>query len=132
MAPRKVGTKPVQKDEMEYEFMLNFVIDIDHIADTSKDNTQMFEGHPQKITAEVGRKLYKWLELGVDVKTEEENERNNLIAQIKEIASTNDEATKMLSEIEFKTNQKLEDFNMKFLRVALERLQPFSESGEKE
>ncbi|EOO33942.1 hypothetical protein IIU_02682 [Bacillus cereus VD133] len=123
MAPRKVGTKPVQKDEMEYEFMLNFVIDIDHVADTSKDNTQMFEGNPQKITVEVGRKLYQWLELGIDVKAEEENERNNLIAQIKEIASTSEDATKMLSEIEFKTNQKLEDFNMKYLKVALERLQ---------
>lgn len=123
MAPRKIGTKPVQKDEMEYEFMLNFVIDIEHVASTSKDNTQMFEGHPQKITAEVGRKLYQWLELGIDVKAKEENERNTLIAQIKEIVSTSDDAAKMLSEIEFKTNQKLEDFNMKYLSVALERLQ---------
>ncbi|QWG94664.1 AAA family ATPase [Bacillus toyonensis] len=123
MAPRKVGTKPVQKEEMEYEFMLNFFIDIDHVADTSKDNTQMFEGHPQKITAEVGRKLYQWLELGIDVKAEEENKRNNLIAQIKEIVNTSDDAAKMLSEIEFKTSQKLDDFNMKFLTVALERLQ---------
>ncbi|MBF7147068.1 AAA family ATPase [Bacillus toyonensis] len=123
MAPRKVGTKPVQKEEMEYEFMLNFVIDIDHVAGTSKDNTQMFEGHPQKITAEIGRKLYQWLELGIDVKAEEENKRNNLIAQIKEIVNTSDDAAKMLSEIEFKTNQKLEDFNMKYLSVALERLQ---------
>jgi len=131
MAPRKVGTKPVQKDEMEYEFMLNFVIDIDHIADTSKDNTQIFEGNPQKITAEVGRKLYQWLELGIDVKAEEENDRNNLIAQIKEIASTSEDATKMLSEIEFKTNQKLEDFNMKYLKVALERLQAFNNKEEK-
>ncbi|PEK39303.1 hypothetical protein CN586_28930 [Bacillus toyonensis] len=125
MAPRKVGTKPVQKEEMEYEFMLNFVIDIDHVADTSKDNTQMFEGHPQKITAEIGRKLYQWLELGIDVKAEEENKRNNLIAQIKEIVNTSDDAAKMLSEIEFKTSQKLDDFNMKFLTVALERLQEF-------
>ncbi|MEW9578118.1 AAA family ATPase [Bacillus toyonensis] len=123
MAPRKVGTKPVQKEEMEYEFMLNFVIDIDHVADTSKDNTQMFEGHPQKINTEVGRKLYQWLELGIDVKAEEENKRNNLIAQIKEIVNISDDAAKMLSEIEFKTNQKLDDFNMKFLTVALERLQ---------
>ncbi|MGX5572713.1 AAA family ATPase [Bacillus toyonensis] len=123
MAPRKVGTKPVQKEEMEYEFMLNFVIDIDHVADTSKDNTQMFEGHPQKITPEVGRKLYQWLELGIDVKAEEENKRNNLIAQIKEIVNTSDDAAKMLSEIEFKTSQKLDDFNMKYLSVALERLQ---------
>ncbi|HDR4881371.1 TPA: AAA family ATPase [Bacillus cereus] len=131
MAPRKVGTKPVQKDEMEYEFMLNFVIDIDHVANTSKDNTQMFEGNPQKITTEVGRKLYQWLELGIDVKAEEENERNNLIAQIKGIASTSEDATKMLSEIECKTNQKLEDFNMKYLKVALERLQAFNNKEEK-
>ncbi|PGW44786.1 AAA family ATPase [Bacillus thuringiensis] len=131
MAPRKVGTKPVQKDEMEYEFMLNFVIDIDHVADTSKDNTQMFEGNPQKITAEVGHKLYRWLELGIDVKAEEENERNNLIAQIKEIVSASEDATKMLSEIECKTNQKLDDFNMKYLNAALDRLQVFNNKEEK-
>lgn len=122
MAPRKVGTKPVQKDEMEYEFMLNFVIDIDHVATTSKDNTQMFEGHPQKITPEVGRKLYQWLELGIDVQAEEAAKRDKLIQEIKEIANSSEEAAKMLSEIEFKTNQKLDDFNMKFLIVALERL----------
>ncbi|MED1302628.1 hypothetical protein BK704_20590 [[Bacillus thuringiensis] serovar konkukian] len=123
MAPRKVGTKPVQKDEMEYEFMLNFVIDIDHVANTSKDNTQMFEGHPQKITAEVGRKLYQWLELGIDVQAEEAAKRDKLIQEIKEIANASEEAAKILSGIEFKTNQKLDDFNMKFLTVALERLQ---------
>ncbi|MGE7429062.1 AAA family ATPase [Bacillus thuringiensis] len=131
MAPRKVGTKPVQKDEMEYEFMLNFVIDIDHVADTSKDNTQMFEGNPQKITAEVGRKLYQWLELGIDVKAEEENERNNLIAKIIEIVESSDEAAKMLDEIEFKTKQKLQDFNLKYLNAALDRLQVFNNKEEK-
>ncbi|MDI6508900.1 hypothetical protein QL993_30020, partial [Bacillus wiedmannii] len=83
------GTKPVQKEEMEYEFMLNFVIDIDHVADTSNDNTQMFEGHPQKITADVGRKLYQWLELGLDVKAEEENKRTSLIEKVKAIMSDN-------------------------------------------
>ena len=54
MAPRKVGTKPVQKDEMEYEFMLNFTIGIDHMAETSKDNTRMFEGSSIKLSPEVG------------------------------------------------------------------------------
>ncbi|MGQ7171914.1 hypothetical protein ACUOCP_39700, partial [Escherichia sp. R-CC3] len=98
MAPRKVGTKPVQKDEMEYEFMLNFVIDIDHVADTSKDNTQMFEGRPQKITAEVGRKLYQWLELGIDVKTEEESRRTSLIQQVRYIAHEHAEAQMKIQE----------------------------------
>jgi len=126
MAPRKVGTKPVQKEEMEYEFMLNFVIDIDHIAEPSKDNTQMFEGHPQKITAEVGRKLYQWLELGIDVKAKEENKRLNLIEQVKTIASGNPEAQKRLEEIEFKCDMKIDNFTIKYAQAALDRLQVFS------
>jgi hypothetical protein len=88
MAPRKVGTKPVQKDEMEYEFMLNFNIGIDHLAETSKDNTRMFEGSSFKLNPEVGRKLYQWLELGIDVKAEEEAERIRLIEEIKAIVSS--------------------------------------------
>lgn len=131
MAPRKVGTKPVQKDEMEYEFMLNFQIDIDHVATTSKDNTQMFEGHPQKITVDVGRNLYKWLELGIDVKEEEANQRLELIEKVKEIVKSNNDAAKMLSEFEFKASQKVEDFNLKFAQVAFDKLKVFNNKEEK-
>jgi hypothetical protein len=123
--PRKVGTKPVQKDEMEYEFMLNFSIGIDHMAETSKDNTQMFEGKPLKITADVGKKLYQWLELGVDVKAEEEALRANLIEQVKGVIKNNDEAAKKVSEFEFKTNMKLEDFPINLAKLAVERLKEF-------
>ncbi|PHG03517.1 hypothetical protein COI63_23205 [Bacillus toyonensis] len=125
MAPRKVGMKPVQKDELEYEFMLNFVIDIEHVADTSKDNTQMFEGCPQKITAEVGRKLYQWLELGIDVKAEEEARRTSLIHQVMDISNEHAEAKKKVQEFELKANMKLEDFTIKLAQTALERLQTF-------
>ena len=123
MAPRKVGTKPVQKEEMEYEFMLNFVIDIDHVASTSKDNTQMFEGHPQVITPDVGRKLYQWLELGIDVKAEERDKRLNLIEQVKSIALSNPEAQKKVEEFELKANMKLDNFTIKLAQAALDRLQ---------
>jgi AAA domain len=131
MAPRKVGTKPVQKDEMEYEFMLNFSIDIDHIATPSKDNTQMFEGKPQKLTAEVGHMLYKWLELGIDVKAEEEAKRTSLIEQIKLIANDNKEAQKKIEEFEFKANKKLDDFTIKYAQTAFDRLQVFNTKEEK-
>ncbi|WP_144519369.1 AAA family ATPase, partial [Bacillus thuringiensis] len=131
MAPRKVGTKPVQKDEMEYEFMLNFVIDIDHVATTSKDNTQMFEGHPQKITADVGRKLYQWLELGIDVKAEEESRRTSLIHQVMELVDENPAMQIKVQEFEMKANRKLEDFTMKLAQTALERLQVFTNKGDK-
>ncbi|PGC93940.1 AAA family ATPase [Bacillus toyonensis] len=131
MAPRKVGTKPVQKDEMEYEFMLNFVIDIEHVASTSKDNTQLFEGHPQKITADVGRKLYQWLELGLDMKAEEEAKRTSLIHQVMEMANGNPEMQMKVQEFEMKANRKLEDFTMKLAQTALERLQVLKNKGDK-
>lgn len=131
--PKKVGTKPVQKDEMEYEFILNFNVGIDHIADTSKDNTRIFEGNPQKITPEVGRKLYQWLELGIDVKAEEDRlraeaaaqeakEKAAAIAAIKNLVNENDEAAKLLSEFEFKANAKLEDFTVVWAKSALEKI----------
>lgn len=107
MAPRKVGTKPVQKDEMEYEFMLNFNIDIDHMAETSKDNTRMFEGSSIKLNPEVGRKLYQWLELGIDVKAEEEAERIRLIDEIKTIVAGNETAAQMIEEFQIKANKNL-------------------------
>lgn len=129
--PRKIGTKPVQKDEMEYEFMLNFTIGIDHIAETSKDNTQMFEGNPQKINAEVGKKLYQWLELGIDVKVAEEEKRTSLINQIKAITKSSDEAAKKVAEFEFKADMMLDDFTIKFAEVALEKLQAFKTKEEK-
>lgn len=128
--PRKVGTKPVQKDEMEYEFMLNFSIGIDHMAETSKDNTQMFEGKPLKITQDVGRKLYQWLELGVDVRAEEEGRRMKLINEVKEISSTNGDAAKKVAEFEFKANMKLDDFPINLAQLAIERLKEPSSKKE--
>ncbi|MEC1755668.1 AAA family ATPase [Bacillus mojavensis] len=122
MAPRKVGTKPVQKDEMEYEFMLNFIIGIDHMAETSKDNTRMFEGSSIKLNPEVGRKLYQWLELGIDVKAEEETERTGLISQIKTMITENEKAAQMIEEFQIKANQKLDQWNIKLARAAIERI----------
>ncbi|PFB55907.1 hypothetical protein CN404_01765, partial [Bacillus thuringiensis] len=105
--------------------------DIEHVAITSKDNTQMFEGHPQKITADVGRKLYQWLELGIDVKAEEEARRTNLIQQVRYIAHEHVEAQMKIQEFECKANLKLEDFTVKLLETALDRLEVFNIKEEK-
>ena len=131
MAPRKVGTKPVQKDEMEYEFMLNFNIGIDHLAETSKDNTRMFEGSSFKLNPEVGRKLYQWLELGIDVKAEEEAERLRLIDEIKTIAAGNETAAQMIEEFQIKANKKLDQWTIKLASAALDRLQALKTKEEK-
>jgi len=131
MAPRKVGTKPVQKDEMEYEFMLNFNIGIDHLAETSKDNTRMFEGSSFILNPEVGRKLYQWLELGIDVKAEEEAERIRLIDEIKTIVAGNETAAQMIEEFQIKANKKLDQWTIKLASAALDRLQALKTKEEK-
>lgn len=131
--PKKIGTKPVQKDEMEYEFMLNFSIGIDHIAETSKDNTRIFEGNPQRITPEVGAKLYQWLELGIDVQAEERRKREEAAAQadkekaeaikaIREVVKSNDDAAKLLGNIEFKAGTSLDNFSPAWAKAALEQI----------
>lgn len=129
-APRKIGTKPMQKDELEYEFMINFNIGIDHIAETTKDNTRLFEGSTSVIGEAAGRKLYKWLELGVDIKAEEraaqqaaEEERQALIKAVRELASASEERQAKVIEFEYKTKASLEDFNLKLLERARDLLE---------
>ncbi|AST97318.1 AAA family ATPase [Shouchella clausii] len=132
--PVKIGTKPVQKDEMEYEFMLNFNVDMNHMAKASKDNTHLFGEEEFRITINDGRRLFRWLELGVDVKAEEaerrakqaeadEKERQRLLAEILNAVERDEKKQKELVGMEFKMNeQKVHDFNLKAMRRAHEIL----------
>ncbi len=117
-APRKIGTKPVQKDEMEYEFMINFSVNIDHVSETTKDNTRLFEGQPFKIDESVGSKLYKWLELGVDVKGEERKIRQGYIDAIREMEKLSAAHAEKVKEFEYKTKSTVENFNLNLLERA--------------
>lgn len=116
--PKKVGMKPVQKDDMEYEFDTVFSIGMDHMARVSKDITNLFEGE-FLITDAIGSKLYRYLELGVDVQAEErarreEEEKNRLsnVAKIRETSSANEEVAKIVSDCEFKANTQLENMTV--------------------
>jgi len=120
--PRKVGLKPVQKDDMEYEFMINLSIDMSHVAEATKDNSGLFEGQRFKITPEVGEKLYEWLELGVDVKGREEAERQGYLAALRSLFEIyGDPVGKKLDEFSFKLrNTPVEEFNHAQMKRALE------------
>ncbi|WZY01829.1 AAA family ATPase [Bacillus sp. FSL W7-1360] len=120
--PVKVGTKPMQKDEMEYEFMLNFALGMDNKAKATKDNTMLFTHEELRLTPSVGSKLYKWLELGADVRAEEESERQALLQKIKVIVENDDEQRKKLDQIEFKMSKKIDEFELKYMKAAHERL----------
>lgn len=69
---KKVGMKDIQREGFEYEMTVQFNLDRDsHMANVSKDRTELFEGHdPFIITEETGEKLKDWGESGKDVRAE--------------------------------------------------------------
>lgn len=68
---RKVGLAPVQRDGMEYEFTMFFDIDAEHQAFASKDRTGIVDGQYFTITPELGKKMAKWLDGGVESSVKE-------------------------------------------------------------
>lgn len=104
--PVKIGTKPVQKDDMEYEFMLNFSVNMDHTAIATKDNTNLFS-EEMILNEDVGRKLYRYLELGVDVKAEEQAQRDAYVKDVKEWATADENIATLLNQSLFKKQVEL-------------------------
>lgn len=121
--PKKVGMKPVQKDDMEYEFDTVFSIGMDHMARVSKDITNLFYDD-FLITEEIGSKLYRYLELGVDVQAEErakrvaaEKEKIEQVGKIREWSAANEDIAKVVTNSEFKKNAQLEDFSVQDVKT---------------
>ncbi|SNB45499.1 ATP-binding protein [Geobacter sp. DSM 9736] len=66
--PKKVGMAPVQREGMDYEFSLVFDVDQErHIATSSKDRTEIFDGFFGKLSEEHGRSIREWLDSGEPV-----------------------------------------------------------------
>ena len=62
-APRKVGMGAQQREGLEYECTVAFLLDQSHIANATKDNTRLFDGRWQ-LTEEDGRRLAAWADQG--------------------------------------------------------------------
>jgi hypothetical protein len=67
--PKKVGTASIQRDGFEYEFSLNFKLQMDHKAEVTKDRTGLFDGQLLNLAdSSVSDRLRVWLESGAEVK----------------------------------------------------------------
>lgn len=93
--PVKVGTAPIMREGVDYEFQVVFDLAIDrHIASTSKDRTSLFDGEFFTPTTDTGKKLIGWLNSGAEapeVKTEaqiQEDEFDSLVVELKRTRST--------------------------------------------
>ncbi|EPH96520.1 hypothetical protein D920_02050 [Enterococcus faecalis 13-SD-W-01] len=92
-APRKVGLKMIQKDNLEYEYAVAFRIEQGAVAYPMKDNSNIFS-EAQILTVEDGKKLYEWSEIGVDVaklererKQQEEKDRLAMLEVIQNLGN---------------------------------------------
>ena len=71
----KVGTNPVQREGMEYEFTVVMDLSIDgHVASASKDRTSLFDGAYFTPGEETGNKLLFWLNSGAAIAASEQTE----------------------------------------------------------
>ncbi len=70
--PKKVGTAPIQRDSIEYEFTVVYTLNQNHFAAVSKDRTSLFDGKDFAITEDTGKALLGWLYSGAEPKPKPE------------------------------------------------------------
>jgi len=63
----KIGSAPIQRDGMEYEFTVVFDLDTAHNVNCSKDRTGMFDKKSFIPSEETGKKLIDWLNKGIEL-----------------------------------------------------------------
>lgn len=63
--PKKVGMGTEQDKQINYEYTVSLILDADtHVASTDKDNTGIFDGKYEILTAKHGKALFDWANSG--------------------------------------------------------------------
>lgn len=139
MAPRKVGVGVQQDKDIEYEYMVTWMLDQEtHIAEAAKDNTHLFENKLDALTEKSGEALYDWANDGEPVKSPAERAaevgriQDEITAKCNALGGTkNKELMKWYGE-KFGKNHKANK-DLDFLKAALEemeRIQPLEKKTE--
>lgn len=61
---KAIGMGVVMREGIEYEFTVSFMLDYDHVANSTKDRTGVFDGKYFIIDANTGKQMYQWLSSG--------------------------------------------------------------------
>lgn len=128
MAPRKVGVGVQQDKDIEYEYMVTFMLDQEtHIAEVAKDNTHLFENKLDALTEKSGEALYDWANDGDPVKSPAERAaeiiriQDEITAKCNELGGTkNPELMKWYGEKFGKNHKANKDLDS--LKAALEEM----------
>ena len=144
MAPRKVGVGAQQDKDIEYEYMVTWMIDQDtHVAEAVKDNTHIFEGKLKILDEKSGAALYDWANDGDPVKSPAQ--------RAEEVKKIQDEITEKATQLGGSKNKAMMEWyknkfggnhknnkDLDFLKQALSEIEQFSpiddnsEDGENE
>ena len=61
---KAIGMGVVMREGIEYEFTVSFMLDYEHVANSTKDRTGIFDGKYFLIDANTGKTMYQWLSSG--------------------------------------------------------------------
>lgn len=126
MAPKKVGLKPIQRDDTEFEFDITLMLDTDHNATIVKDTTILKQYADQAdnighITPEIGTIVTRWLNQGISPEVLKEEQRIKNIETLKQLARDNENA-RVLFQTLYK-GIKSDDLTFEQSKEALKELQ---------
>jgi hypothetical protein len=136
--PKKVGMAPVQREGLDYEFSLVFDVDQErHIATTSKDRTEIFDGFFGKLTEEHGRSIRQWLDSGENaaqpvVQNEQQEPHFITSDQVMELeAKISQAGADRVKFLAFMGVTRLEEIPAELMTAAIEALDAKKKNGEK-
>lgn len=81
---QKSGMDPQQRDGIDFEFTVCWNINAQHMAEAQKDRTRLFDGKPEVITAETGKRLKDWLTAGKEPEEQAQEAPVNVRAVIRQ------------------------------------------------
>ena len=61
---KAIGMGVIMREGIEYEFTVSFMLDYDHVANSTKDRTGIFDGKYFVINENTGKQMYAWLSSG--------------------------------------------------------------------
>ncbi|MFT8392420.1 MAG: AAA family ATPase [Liquorilactobacillus ghanensis] len=125
----KLGLKPDQKDNLEYEFAISLMMNEDHTATATKDNSNMFD-QPFEVTKETGKKIYEWSAEGINIQKEKEK----LIKEVLDLSNQSEKHKKMFDKMNEKINISLEDAPIRWIKrmkEVLSEIEPELEEASK-
>lgn len=138
MAPRKVGIGVQQDKDIEYEYMVTWMLDQEtHIAEVAKDNTHIFENKLDVLTEKSGEALYDWANDGEPVKSPAERAaevtrvQDKITEKCKALGGSKNTELMTWYNKKFGRNHK-NNKDLDFLNAALEELQQASPLPEQE